>query len=834
MTLSPASPSSFFYAPASAVGDSPVYLPLIQKPFVPPFQDHLLITEIMASPLTGQVEWVELYNRTPNAIDLSGYKIGDEEEPGGPEAMRQFPPGAVIQPAQVIVLAMDANLFQTTYGFPPDYEIVNTGSPVPDLFDYFPWANGPFSLAGTGDELLLLDFFDTPVDSVAWGDSGWPDFTPPAVNPEQGSTLERFPAYVDTDTALDWQEQTNPAPGEVTLSPPLPTPTQSPTPGFTPTPFGGGLLISEVIYDPTGDEPGAEWIELYNATGQPLALGSFKIGDEEATGESEGMYQFPPGTLAPGTVIVIANRASDFQLTYGFSPNYELTDTDPDVPNMIKYTAWAGGSMSLTNTGDEVLLLDHYDTVVDALSWGSSTFAFDPSAPLVAQGTSLERRPPYADTNTATDWEPQPSPTPGAVDLSTPTPTPTLTLTPTPFGGGLLISEVLFNPTGTEPNAEWIELYNDTGTPLILSGFKVGDEETPGEGEGMYQFPPGATAEPGAVIVIANRASDFTPGQPDYELTDTDPDVPDLIKYTVWASGSANLADSGDEILLLDYNDTLIDAVSWGNSSFAFDPPVPTVVEGHSIERVPANEDTDTAADWQDQPTPDPGSVNLTPPTPTPTLTLTPSPTPTPTSTSMSTPTPTYTPTPTPTPFDGLLLISEVLYDSTGTEPAAEWIEIYNASGQTIDLSAFKIGDEETQGNNEGMFQFPPGSTLADGEVIVIANQADVFTATYGFLPNYELVETDPTVPNMIEYTAWGSGNINLANTGDEVLLLDGGNYLVDAVSWDTSTWAFDPPVADVPEGHSIERVPANVDTDTNVDWVDQAVPDPGNVDLGG
>jgi hypothetical protein len=123
---------------------------------------------------------------------------------------------------------------------------------------------------------------------------------------------------------------------------------------------------------------------------------------------------------------------------------------------------------------------------------------------------------------------------------------------------------------------------------------------------------------------------------------------------------------------------------------------------------------------------------------------------------------------------------------------------------------------------------------MADGEVLIIANQAIAFFTAYGFNPDFEIVPSDPAVPDMIEYTQWATGTIQLGNAEDEVLLLDGGDNLVDAVSWGTSTWAFDPAVGDVLAGHSIERVPADVDTDTNADWVDQAVPDPGNVDLGG
>ena len=49
------------------------------------------------------------------------------------------------------------------------------------------------------------------------------------------------------------------------------------------------------------------------------------------------------------------------------------------------------------------------------------------------------------------------------------------------------------------------------------------------------------------------------------------------------------------------------------------------------------------------------------------------------------------------------LLISEVLYDVVGTEPDGEWIEIYNAGASAIDLSGYKVVDEDEQGGGEGM-----------------------------------------------------------------------------------------------------------------------------------
>ena len=177
------------------------------------------------------------------------------------------------------------------------------------------------------------------------------------------------------------------------------------------------------------------------------------------------------------------------------------------------------------------------------------------------------------------------------------------------------------------------------------------------------------------------------------------------------------------------------------------------------------------------------------------------------------------------------LVISEVLYDPTGTEPDREWIEIYNLGGTSINLTNYKVGDEETSGGTEGMLGFPSGASIAPGQVIVIANKATAFSAAYGFNPDYEMLESDPAVPNMVN-TAWASGSVALQNDSDEVLLLDPSDSAVDALSWGSSTFAFDPPAPDVAEGHSLERRPAGADTDTAGDWMDQSTPVPGNVVL--
>ena len=470
------------------------------------------------------------------------------------------------------------------------------------------------------------------------------------------------------------------------------------------------LLITEVLYNPVSEEPDGEWFEIFNPFDYSLPLDEYKIGDAEIVGDHEGMYVFPPGAvISPGGVIVIANSAIAFKNIHHFNPDFELSDSDPEVPDLEKYIAWANGSTNLSNLGDEIILINSFDEVADSVSWGSSTFAFLPSVPVVQDGHSIERWPANWDQDNAGDWIDQPQPQPGWVDITTPTPEPTLTFTPTltpektsiPCGSvNLLISEVLYDPAHyPDPDGEWFEIFNAGNGYLDLSCVKVGDEETLAGGEGMSDFPETALLAPGGVLIVANRAVDFGAKYgfyPDFELNPSVSAVPDMVRDPDYASGRVDLNNDGDDLLILDDVYNLIDAVSWGNSDYAFSPPVGKVSEGSSIERKPVYIDTDTALDWSEQENPDPGDVDNLSPTP-----VSPSPTMTPTPTPTFTSTPTSISTPDTTPEAEGILISEVMYNPRSQEPDGEWIEIWNTGIVTADLSSFKLGDEETYGGIE-------------------------------------------------------------------------------------------------------------------------------------
>lgn len=495
-------------------------------------------------------------------------------------------------------------------------------------------------------------------------------------------------------------------------------------------PVENRLVLSEILFNPVGAEPGNEWIEIFNRSSDEINLHGYKIGDSEFQGDLEGMYVFPEGTrILPRKTMVIANQSVLFSSQYGFRPDFELSESDPEVTNLKKYRNWSGGVINLGNSGDEVIILNPADEQVDAVSWGDSNYAFDPPAPKTEDGMSIERNPATADSNNAGDWSILEEPEPGQVKLEIPTPipgTPTATQPDCDYIP-VLISEVLYDPAViAEPDGEWVEIYNFGDSETDLDCLMVGDEETTGGTEGMMAFPPGNTIPPKQAIVIANRADSFFIEFgffPDFEIRETFTTVPNLIDYPTWASGSISLSNSGDELILIGLSGNQLDEVSWKGSDYAFHPPVPGVNPGHSISRRPADIDTDSADDWVDESQPQPGIVVLEPVTQSPApVTETPSPKP-PSPTSTVTPTSTSTKTAQPT---YAIVINEILADPDSTFGDAnhdgdvdysddEFIELINNSSSPIDISSWSIGDVL-----DIRHTFPTGSLLEPGCGLVL------------------------------------------------------------------------------------------------------------------
>jgi hypothetical protein len=170
------------------------------------------------------------------------------------------------------------------------------------------------------------------------------------------------------------------------------------------------------------------------------------------------------------------------------------------------------------------------------------------------------------------------------------------------------------------------------------------------------------------------------------------------------------------------------------------------------------------------------------------------------------------------------LLLSEVVFNEVGSDVTGEWVEIFNTGPTTINLSNYKIGDEETSGGTtttEAMHQFPLGASIAPGELQIVAVSASRFFTVYGVQPTYEINETNALIPNLTVYNTWDpdGGVLNMSNTTDHIYLLGPADEIVDRASWGNNN-AFTPGlVVPVLDGQSYERKNSYFDTDTADDW---------------
>ena len=177
------------------------------------------------------------------------------------------------------------------------------------------------------------------------------------------------------------------------------------------------ILISEVHYNPKGDEDDYEFIELVNPTGSTVDLSGWSISDAVLPSDFEDLRHFPAGTqLSPQATLVIATQASSFFDEYAEYPDFEIWNTVTAVPTLLDDPAWGDPSvfLRLGNTGDEVILRNANAKMIDVVVYGDGVYGDRQPCPLaIIWGASLERDPYWRNTAVCpTDFSEQPFPTP--------------------------------------------------------------------------------------------------------------------------------------------------------------------------------------------------------------------------------------------------------------------------------------------------------------------------------------------------------------------------------------------------------------------------------------
>lgn len=116
----------------------------------------LVINEIMYEPLSGKTEFVELFNRSTDTIDVSDWKLMDQPSASGSRTIitlskqqRRVPPNSYI------IVAGDSSIF----------------TQFPSLVEKFVVVNNSLSLNNSGEDLVLVDLIGTQIDSVRYSPS---------------------------------------------------------------------------------------------------------------------------------------------------------------------------------------------------------------------------------------------------------------------------------------------------------------------------------------------------------------------------------------------------------------------------------------------------------------------------------------------------------------------------------------------------------------------------------------------------------------------------------------------------------------------------------------
>lgn len=147
------------------------------------------------------------------------------------------------------------------------------------------------------------------------------------------------------------------------------------------------------------------------------------------------------------------------------------------------------------------------------------------------------------------------------------------------------------------------------------------------------------------------------------------------------------------------------------------------------------------------------------------------------------------------------ILITEIVVTPT----AGEFVEIYNNTNNTIDLTDYYLTDATYSGGGAYYYnivtgtnaggggfgdfhaRFPAGASIAAGEFQTIAVDGAGFVTTYGAQPNYELNGTDSNIPDMLEaFSGSISGQGGITNSGEVMILYywDGLSDLVQDVEY--------------------------------------------------
>lgn len=586
------------------------------EPGLPP--QSIVINEIMYSPVGGEPEWIELYNRTNEVINLNGWSINDVYTTPSYTFIEE---DVFIEPNSYLVLSRTGDIYNFHRFIPSEVFVLS----IP-------------SLNNDVDGVVIKDSRGLQIDSVLffnqWGGTN-------------GYSLERVSVDAGSNFATNWGssfdiEQSTP--GRINSLTPKQFDLSVTGLNFNPRfpTEGENVSISAFIKNNGSSDANNFNIEFYidtdsnnvvdhllsTETGLTLVAGdSTNIAstsaiqnltskiltavrvvfteDEDTLNNyfektvepgfpggiiliNEVMYN--PATNEPEWIEVVNVSGEEINIknwsvsdvltspTKNFITNddvilqpdeYIVITKDTSLFNLVHpgVTAKVFGSIfgTLGNTSDGVIIYDFRDGIIDSLfyrsSWGGE------------KGLSLERISLEEATNDSTNWTTSLSPkgsTPGAPN--------SIGNVPDYNRNDLVINEIMFDPG--DDNCEFIEFLNLSGDSVNVGGWKIEDEN--GNDFRLSQFP---TMVPNNSFFLLAADSLI---KSKYNLDET------VLRTVIGVSG-LGLVNTGELILLEDVKGNVIDSVfysdKWQNNNFVSTKNI-------SLERINPNLGANDPNNW--------------------------------------------------------------------------------------------------------------------------------------------------------------------------------------------------------------------------------------------
>jgi phosphatidylserine/phosphatidylglycerophosphate/cardiolipin synthase-like enzyme len=288
----------------------------------------------------------------------------------------------------------------------------------------------------------------------------------------------------------------------------------------------------------------------------------------------------------------------------------------------------------------------------------------------------------------------------------------------------VVINEVAWGGTAADANDEWIELKNNTASPVDLTGWSLRS------GDGSPNIALSGAIPPDGYFLL-ERTDDTT--------------VSDIPADQIYAGGLAN---TGETLTLADALSNVVDTANVNGGSWPAGSGSPGF---YSMERIDSTA-PDTDANWASNNgatrnglDANSNPINGTPKQPNSVMGTLPAPA-----------------------LPGSVLLSAVHFDAYAN--GDEGFRLTSVHTQAIPLTNWFATDGEGTLNLTG--------TLAAGQSIWIAKRAVTFTQQFGFKPDYEYeADTDSLVPNL-------TGSVPLFGDNDELAIRQGASNWIDAVVW--------------------------------------------------